>query len=74
VGDKPQWHGVKHIQDWLIVCGSASIAFGTNETHMDESKVARVTGWSFGLLSLALLGLTVLKPPLRRSRPMVDRQ
>jgi hypothetical protein len=27
---------------------------------MDESKVARVTGWSFGLLSLVLLGLTVL--------------
>jgi hypothetical protein len=31
-----------------------------NETHMDERKVARVTGWSFGLLSLVLLGLTVL--------------
>jgi hypothetical protein len=59
-GDKPQWRGVKHIQDWSIVCGSASIAFGMNETHMDESKVARVTGWSFGLLSLVLLGLTVL--------------
>jgi hypothetical protein len=33
---------------------------GMNETHMDESKVARVTGWSFGLFSLVLLGLTVL--------------
>jgi hypothetical protein len=38
VGGKPQWDGVKHIQDLSIVCGSVSIAFGMNETHMDESK------------------------------------
>jgi hypothetical protein len=59
-GGKPHWHGVKHIQDWSIVYGSASIAFGMNETDMDEGNVARVTGWSFGLLSLVMLGLTVL--------------
>jgi hypothetical protein len=38
VGGKPQWDGVEHIQDLSIVCGSVSIAFGMNETHMDESK------------------------------------
>jgi hypothetical protein len=50
VGDKPQWHGVKHIQASSIVCGSASIAFGMNEKDMDESTLARVTASSFGLL------------------------
>jgi hypothetical protein len=29
--DKPQWHGVKHIQASWIVCGSAFIATGTKE-------------------------------------------
>jgi hypothetical protein len=38
LGGKPQWDGAKHIQDLSIVCGSASIAFGLNEPHMDESK------------------------------------
>jgi hypothetical protein len=33
VGGKPQWDGVKHIQDLSIVCGSVSIAFGMNEEH-----------------------------------------
>jgi hypothetical protein len=37
-GDKPKWHGVKHLQGWSIVCGSASIAFGMNETLWMRAK------------------------------------
>jgi hypothetical protein len=30
------------------------------EGSMDEAKIAHVTGWSFGLLGIVMLGLTVL--------------
>jgi hypothetical protein len=39
---EPQWHGVKHIQAWSIVCASASTAFGMTEEDMEENKVALV--------------------------------
>jgi hypothetical protein len=58
MGDKPQWHGVKHFQPWSTGFGCVSIGSGMNE--MDEAKVARFTAISFGLLALVMLGLTVL--------------
>jgi hypothetical protein len=30
------------------------------EGSMDETKITRITGWSFGLLGIVMLGLTVL--------------
>ena len=57
MGDKPQWHGVKHIQLSLTGFGCVSIGSGTNEAEMDEAKVTAI---SFGLLALVMLGLTVL--------------
>jgi hypothetical protein len=67
--DEPQWHGVKHIQDLSIVCGSVSIAFGMNETQTDKSKVARHR-LVFGLL-VALLGRQ-FSTTSRRSRPVIN--
>jgi hypothetical protein len=58
VGDKPQWHGVKHIQPSSTDFGCVSIGSGMNE--LDEAKVARFAAMSFGLLALVILGLTVL--------------
>jgi hypothetical protein len=60
VGRSHKWHGVKHIQLSLNVCGGLSIGSGMNEGTMDEAKVARFTAISFGLLALVMLGLTVL--------------
>jgi hypothetical protein len=59
-GDKPQWHGVKHIQASWIVCGSASIVIGTNEEDMNESRVAWHAAKKIGsrpdMQSLPILG------------------
>jgi hypothetical protein len=55
-----RWLCVRRIHGSSSGCGSASIASGMNEADMEESNVARFTAWSFGLLSLVMLGLTVL--------------
>jgi hypothetical protein len=60
VGDKPEWHGVKHIQPSSTGFGCVSIGSGMDEMDMDEDEVARFTAVSFGLLALVMLGLTVL--------------
>jgi hypothetical protein len=59
-GTTRTWLGVKHLHGSSIVCGSASIASGMNEAAMDDSNVARFTALGFGLLSVVILGLTLL--------------
>jgi hypothetical protein len=59
-GTTRTWLGVKQLHGSSIVYGSASIASGMNEGAMDDSTVARFTAFSFGLLSVVMLGLTVL--------------
>jgi hypothetical protein len=53
-GEKPQWHGVKHIQHSSIGFGYVSIGSGMKD------KVPRFTAVSFGLLAFVMLGLSVL--------------
>ena len=38
VGDKPEWHGVKHIQPSSIDFGCVSIGSGMNEKHHGRGK------------------------------------
>jgi len=60
VGDKPQWHGVKHIQPSPTGFGCVSIGSGMNEMNHGRGKALRFTAVSFGLLGFVILGLSVL--------------
>jgi hypothetical protein len=53
-GEKPQWHGVKHIQPSSTGFGCVSIGSGMKD------KLARFTAVSFDLLAFVMLGLSVL--------------
>ena len=60
MGDKPQWHGVKHIQLSSTGFGCVSIGSGMNEVGMDEDEVTRFTAVSFGLLAWFMFCLTII--------------